>query len=128
MSSIKGEKIEKFELGPFWEGYREMLDKLVETNMPSKSRMHYTEVIAKRHPETNNLLVKYGLINFASNKKNFLRIHAEMTPDYIVKQEDIIFGNSLYEAKKTTVNDNQIHDGHRQWLKNLFDKHCEPYE
>ena len=74
MSSIKGEKIEKFELGPFWEGYREMLDKLVETNMPSKSRMHYTEVIAKRHPDTNNLLIfncsKANL--YMKNKKHFI--------------------------------------------------------
>ena len=60
MSSIKSEKIQQFELGPFWEGHREMLGKLVETDMPSKSRMHYTEVVADRHPETNNLLIKYG--------------------------------------------------------------------
>jgi hypothetical protein len=126
MSSIKNERIQQFELGPFWEGHREMLGKLVETDMPSKSRMHYTEVVANRHPETNNLLLKYGLMNFVDNKKNFLRIHAEMTPDYTVTQEEIIFGDNLYGAKKTTVNDNQIHDGHREWLKNLFDKHCKP--
>jgi hypothetical protein len=128
MSSIKNERIQQFELGPFWEGHREMLGKLVETDMPSKSRMHYTEVVANRHPETNNLLLKYGLMNFVDNKKNFLRIHAEMTPDYTVTQEEIIFGDNLYGAKKTTVNDNQIHDGHREWLKNLFDKHCKPYK
>ena len=123
MSSIKSEKIQQFELGPFWEGHREMLSKLVETDMPSKSRMHYTEVVAHRHPETNNLLVKYGLINFVSNKRNFLRINAEMMPDYTVNQEEIIFGDNLHGAKKTTLSDNQIHDGHREWLKNLFDKH-----
>ena len=128
MSSIKNERIQRFELGPFWEGHREMLGKLVETDMPSKSRMHYTEVVANRHPETNNLLLKYGLMNFVNNKKNFLRIHAEMTPDYTVTQEEIIFGDNLYGAKKTTVNDKQIHDGHREWLKNLFDKHCKPYK
>lgn len=128
MSSIRSEKIEQFELGPFWEDHREMLGKLVRTEMPSKSRMHYTEVFADRHPETDNLLLKYGLINFVSNKKNFLRIHAEMAPDYKVKQEEIIFGDNLYEAKKTTLNDNQIHNGHREWLKNLFDKHSKPYK
>jgi hypothetical protein len=128
MSSIKNERIQQFELGPFWEGHREMLGKLVETDMPSNSRMHNTEVVANRHPETNNLLLKYGLMNFVDNKKNFLRIHAEMTPDYTVTQEEIIFGDNLYGAKKTTVNDNQIHDGHREWLKNLFDKHCKPYK
>ncbi|MGC1932062.1 MAG: hypothetical protein WA667_24075 [Candidatus Nitrosopolaris sp.] len=127
-SAIKSERIEQFELGPFWEDHREMLSKLVKTEMPSKSRMHYTEVVADRHPETNNLLIKYGLINFASNKKNFLRIHAEMAPDYTVKHEEIIFGDNLHQAKKTALNDNQIHNGHREWLKNHFDKHCKPYE
>ena len=127
-SAIKSENIEQFELGPFWEDHREMLGKLVKTDMPSKSRMHYTEVVADRHPETNNLLIKYGLINFVTNKKNFLRIHAEMAPDYTVKQEEIIFGDNLHQAKKTTLNDSQIHNGHRVWLKNLFDKHSKPYK
>ena len=127
-SSIKSEKIGQFELGPFWEEHREMLAKLVKTEMPSKSRMHYTEVVVDRHPETNNLLIKYGLINFVSNKKNFLRIHAELAPDYTVKQEEIIFGDNLHEAKKTTLNDNQIHNGHREWLKSLFDKHSRQYQ
>jgi len=127
-SGIRSEKIQQFELGPYWEDHREMLGKLVRTEMPSKSRMHYTEVIADRHPETNNLLVKYGLINFVSNRRNFLRVHAEMTPDYIVKQEEIIFGDNLHEAKKTALNDSQIHNGHREWLKNLFDRHSKPYK
>lgn len=115
MSSIRSEKIQQFELGPFWEDHREMLGRLVKTNMPPRSRMYYTEVIAEKQPETNNLLLKYGLINFFSNKKNFLRIHAEMTPDYTVSQEEIIFGDNLHEAKKTILSDNQIHDGHREW-------------
>jgi hypothetical protein len=105
-----------------------MLSMLVKTDMPSKSRMHYTEVVADRRPETKYPLTKYGLINSVSNKKNFLRIHAEMAPDYIVKQGEIIFGYQLHQAKKTTSNDNQIHNGHREWLKNLFDKHSKPYK
>jgi hypothetical protein len=121
MSSIKSEKIQQFELGPFWESHREMLGKLVKTEMPSKSRLHYKEVVADKHPET--LLIKYGLINFVGNKRNFLRIHAEMMPDYTVNQEEIIFSDNLNGAKKTTLSDNQIHDGRREWLKNLFDKH-----
>lgn len=44
-----------------------------------------------------------------------------------VSKEEIIFGDNLYEAKKTILSDNQIHDGHRELLKNLFDKHCMPY-
>ena len=104
-----------------------LLGKLVKTEMPSRSRL-YTEVVADRHPETNNLLIKYGLINFVNNKKNFLRIHAEMTPEYTVNQEEIIFGDNLYGGKKTTLSDNQIHDGHREWLKKLFDKHSKPYK
>jgi hypothetical protein len=42
---LKERKIQQFELGPFWEGHREMLGKLVETEMPSTSRSHYTEVM-----------------------------------------------------------------------------------
>ena len=57
-SSIKSEKIGQFELGPFWEDHREMLAKLVKTDMPSKSRMHYTEVVVDRHPETNNQMLR----------------------------------------------------------------------
>ncbi|HXX96182.1 MAG TPA: hypothetical protein VEL11_03585 [Candidatus Bathyarchaeia archaeon] len=51
-----------------------------------------------------------------------------MTPDYTVNQEEIIFGDDLHGAKKTTLSDNQIHEGHREWLKNLFDKHSKPYK
>ena len=29
--------------------------------------------------------------------------------------------NTLYDT--ILLSDNQIHDGHREWLKNLFDKH-----
>jgi len=51
-----------------------------------------------------------------------------MTPDYTVNQEEIIFGDDLHGAKKTTLSDNQIHEGHREWLKNLFDKYSKPYK
>jgi hypothetical protein len=51
-----------------------------------------------------------------------------MMPDYTLNQEEIIFGDNLHWAKKTTLTDNQIHDGHREWLKNLFDNHSKPHK
>jgi hypothetical protein len=123
-SSIIHENIDTFELGPYWEGYRETLDKLSKSDMPSKSSMFYKEVIAHRNDETNHLLLKYGIIHFTNNKKNFLRINAEMTPDYLIKSEEIIFSDGLEQAKRTIVSDqNDIHKGHRDWLKKMYEKH-----
>ncbi len=123
-SSIVNEKIENFELGPYWEEHRETLNKLSKNDMPSKSRMFYREVIAHKNDETDSLLLKYGIINFSNNKKNFLRINAEMTPNFVIKSEEIIFSDGLDHTQRTIVCDNNaIHDGHREWLKNLYEKH-----
>ena len=86
-SSIIYENIENFELGPYWEEHRETLDKLSKSNMPSKSSMFYKEVIAHKNDETNNLLLKYGIINFTNIRKNYLRHNTEMTLDYLIKSE-----------------------------------------
>ncbi len=124
-SSIINEKIENFELGQYWEEHREALNKLSKSDMPLKSRMFYKEVIARKDDETDNLLLKYGIINFSNNKKNFLRINAEMTSDFVIKSEEIIFSDGLDQTQRTIVYDNNaIHDGHREWLKNLYEKHC----
>ena len=127
-SIITNDKIESFELGPYWEEHRETLDKLSKSNMPPKSRMFYKEVIADKHHETNHLLIKYSIINFSNNRKNFLRINAEMTPDLIIKHEEIIFSDGLAgEVKRTIVHhDNAVHKGHKEWLKKLHDKHHYP--
>ena len=123
-SSITNEKIESFELGPYWEEHRETLGKLSKSNMPPKSRMFYKEVIVDKHGETNHLLIKYYIINFSNNRKNFLRINAEMTPDLVIEREEIIFSDGLNQAKRTTVHhDNAVHKGHKEWLKKLHDKH-----
>jgi hypothetical protein len=68
--------------------------------MPSKSNICYKEVIAHKNDETNHLLLKYGIINFSNNRKNFLRINAEMTSDFLIKSEEIIFSDGLEQAKK----------------------------
>jgi hypothetical protein len=123
-SKITNEKIARFELGPYWEEHRETLDKLSKSNMPPKSRMFYKEVIADKHPETNHLLIKYSIINFSNNRKNFLRINVEMTPDLLIKHEEIIFSDGLGEANRTIVHhDNAVHKSHKEWLKKLHDKH-----
>jgi hypothetical protein len=123
-SIITNEKIASFELGPYWEEHRETLDKLSKSDMPPKSRMFYKEVIADKHHETNHLLIKYSIINFSNNRKNFLRINAEMTPDLVIKHEEIIFSDGLAEAKRTIVHhDNAVHKRHKEWLKKLHDKH-----
>jgi hypothetical protein len=123
-SSIIHENIENFELGPYWEEHRETLDKLSKKDMPSKSNMFYKEVIAHKNDETNHLLLKYGIINFSNNRKNFLRINVEMTPDFLIKSEEIIFSDGLEQAKRTIVSDeNAIHKGHREWLKKMHEKH-----
>jgi len=89
-----------------------------------KSSMLYKEVIAHKNHETNHLLLKYCIINFSNNRKNFLRINAEMTPDFLIKSEEIIFSDGLGQAKRTTVSDeNDIHKGHRNWLKKMHEKH-----
>jgi hypothetical protein len=123
-SSITNEKIESFELVPYCEEHRETLSKLSKTDMPSKSSMFYKEVIADKHHETNHLLIKYGVINFSNNRKNFLRINVEMTSDLVIKHEEIIFSDGLNQAKRTIVHhDNAVHKGHKEWLKKLHDKH-----
>jgi hypothetical protein len=129
-SIITNEKIESFELGPYWEEHRETLDKLSKSDMPPKSRMFYKEVIADKHHKTNNLIIKYSIINFSHNRKNFLTINAEMTPDLVIKHEEIIFssngvgGTSGNEVKRTIVHhDKAVHKKHKEWLKKLHDKH-----
>jgi hypothetical protein len=132
-SKVTNEKISTFELGPYWLEHRETLDKLSKSNMPPKSRMFYKEVVADKHRETNNLIIKYSIINFSHNRKNFLRINAEMTPDLVIKYEEIIFSSSRglddgggvdREVKKTIVHhDSAVHKGHKKWLKKLHDKH-----
>ncbi len=123
-SSIIHENIENFELGPYWEEHREALVKLSKRDMPSKSSMLYKEVISHKNDENNHLLLKYGIINFSNNRKNFLRINAEMTPDFLIKSEEIIFSNGLEQAKRTIVsNENDIHQGHKEWLKKIYEKH-----
>ena len=93
-------KLKALRLGPYWEEHRETLDKLSKSNMLPKSRMSYKEIIADKHHETDNLLIKYSIINFSNNRKNFLRINAEMTPDLVIKHEEIIFSDGLGEAKR----------------------------
>jgi hypothetical protein len=126
-SIVTNEKITTFELSPYWQEHRETLDKLSKRDMPPKSRMFYKEVIADKHHETNNLIIKYSIINFSHNKKNFLTINAEMTPDLVIKYEEIIFSGSGLgggEVNKTIVHhDNAVHKGHKEWLKKLYDKH-----
>ena len=130
-STVTNEKIATFELSPYWQEHRETLDKLSKTDMPPKSRMFYKEVIADKHHETNNLIIKYSVINFSHNIKNFLTINAEMTPDLFIKYEEIIFSSSGLgsssgsgEINKTIVHhDNAVHKGHKEWLKKLHDKH-----
>ena len=130
-SIVTSETITTFELGPYWLEHRETLDKLSKKDMPPKSRMFYKEVIADTHRETNNLIIKYSIINFSHNRKNLLRINAEMTPDLVIKHEEIIFSSSGLgsggvdsEVKKTIVHhDNAVHKGHKEWLKKLHDKH-----
>lgn len=126
LSKITNEKIATFELGPYWQEHRETLDKLSKTDMAPKSRMFYKEVIADKHHETNNLIIKYSIINFSHNKKNLLTIKAEMTPDLVIQHEEIIFSDSGLggEVKKTIVHhDNAVHKGHKEWLKELHNKH-----
>ena len=126
-SVVTNEKIATFELSPYWQEHRETLDKLSKRDMPPKSRMFYKEVIADTHHETNNLIIKFSIINFSHNKKNFLTINAEMTPDLVIKYEEIIFSGSGLgsgEVNKTIVHhDNAVHKGHKEWLKKLHDKH-----
>jgi hypothetical protein len=129
-SRITNDKIASFELGPYLEEHRETLDKLSKSDMPPKSRMFYKEVIADKHHETDHLLIKYNIINFSNNRKNFLRINAEMTPDLVIKHEEIIFssngvgGGDSREIKRTIVHhDNAVHKEHKEWLKKLHDKH-----
>jgi hypothetical protein len=98
-SKVTNEKIATFELGPYWEEHRETLDKLSKRDMPPKSRMLYKEVIADKHHETNHLLIKYSIINFSHNTKNFLTINVEMTPNLVIKHEEIIFSSGLGEAE-----------------------------
>jgi hypothetical protein len=123
-SSIIHENIKNFELGPYWENHRETLEKLSKSEMPSKSSMFYKEVIAHIDDETNLIILKYGIINFSNNRKNFLRINAEMTSEFIIKNEEIIFSDGLEQVKRTIVSDeNYIHEGHKEWLKKLYEKH-----
>jgi hypothetical protein len=123
-SSIIHENIENFELGPYWEEHKETLDKLSKKDMPSKSSMFYKEVIANKNEEANHLLLKYGIINFSNNRKNFLRINVEMTPDFLIKSEEIIFSDGLEQAKRTLVSDhNDIHKDHKDWLKKMYQKY-----
>jgi hypothetical protein len=123
-SSIIHENIENFELGPYWEEHKETLDKLSKKDMPSKSSMLYKEVIANKNEEANHLLLKFGIINFSNNRKNFLRINVEMTPDFLIKSEEIIFSDGLEQAKRTLVSDqNDIHKDHKDWLKKMYQKH-----
>ncbi len=123
-SPIINENIENFDLGPYWEEHREALNKLSKSDMLPKSSMYYKEVIADKNNETNNLLLKFGIVNFSSNRKNFLRINAEMTPNFIIQNEEIIFSDTFDQAKRTIVNnDSEIHQGHKEWLRRLYEKH-----
>ena len=124
-SSITRDEIKSFDLGPYWEEHKETLDELSKSNMPSKSIIKYNEIIAEKHDETNNLLLKYGIINFSNSGKNLLRINVEMTPNFVIKREEIIFSDGrLDQAKRTIVNDDKaIHEGHREWLKNLYENY-----
>jgi hypothetical protein len=124
-SLVTRDEIEDFDLGPYWEEHKETLGELSKSDMPSKAIMKYNEIIAEKHNETNNLLLKYGIINFSNSGKNLLRINVEMTPDFVIKREEIIFSDgNINQAKRTIVNDdNAIHDGHRKWLKNLYENH-----
>ncbi|MDN5847787.1 MAG: hypothetical protein L0H53_16100 [Candidatus Nitrosocosmicus sp.] len=124
-SSIIYENIENFELGSYWEEHRETLDKLSKSNVPSKSSMFYIEVTADKNDETSHLLLKYGIINFSGNRKDFLRINAEMTADFLFKSEEIIYSNGGEQTKRTIIsNENDISEGHKEWLKKLHKKHC----
>jgi hypothetical protein len=61
------------------------------------------------------------MINIYDNRKHFFSIIAELTPDHssIVKEE-IVVGNKLSDAKKTTIDGNKItNKAHIEWLKEM---------
>lgn len=61
------------------------------------------------------------MINIYDNRKNFFSIIAELTPDHssIVKEE-IVAGNKMSDAKKTTIDGDRItNKAHIEWLKGM---------
>jgi len=120
MNGIISQKINHMDVGFFWKHNKPILEKLQHQKMPSQSRLVYKDVSTKHNKSNGAYLTQYDLVNFYDNRKNFLKIFVEFRPDLSIKKEEIIVGNSLSEAKKTTLEGRKVTSlGHAEWLRHM---------
>jgi hypothetical protein len=106
-------------LSTFWKNNESFLRQLEKAELPLATRLiSNTENAVDRK---GNAIINYDMINIYDNRKHFLSIITELTPDHssIVKEE-IVVGNKLSNAKKTTIDGNRItNKAHIKWLKEM---------
>lgn len=120
MNGIISQKINHMDVGFFWKHNKSILEKLQHQRMPSQSRLVYKDVSTKHDKSNGTYLTQYDLVNFYDNRKNFLKIFVEFRHDLSIKKEEILVGNSLSEAKRTTLEGNKVTSlGHIEWLRHM---------
>ncbi len=117
MNGISSQKINHMDVGDFWKRNEPILEKLEQQEMPSHSRMVYKDVSVRHDKSSGKYMTQYDLVNFYDNRKNFLKIVAQFGPNMRLDKEEIMVGNSLSEAKKTTMEGNTVtNPAHIKWL------------
>jgi hypothetical protein len=109
-------------LSAFWKNNQSFLRQLEKAELPSATRLICKDISTENAVDRKgNAIINYDMINIYDNRKHFFSIIAELTPDHssIVKEE-IVVGNKLSDAKKTTIDGNKItNKAHIEWLKEM---------
>jgi hypothetical protein len=110
-------------LSIFWKNNESFLGQLEKAELPSATRLICKDISNTENAvdRNSNATINYDMINIYDNRKHFFSIIAELTPDHssIVKEE-IVAGNKLSDAKKTTIDGDRItNKAHIEWLKEM---------
>jgi hypothetical protein len=110
-------------LSTFWKNNQSFLRQLEKAELPSAMRLICKDISNTENAvdRKGNAIINYDMINVYDNRKHFFSIIPELTPDHssIVKEE-IVVGNKLSDAKKTTIDGNRItNKAHIEWLKGM---------
>ncbi len=120
MDGIISQKMDRVDVGLFWKRNESILEKLEHQRMPPRSRLVYKDMSTKHNKSKEVYLAQYDLVNFYDNRKNFLKIFVEFGKDMSLKKEEILAGNSFFQAKRTILRGDKVTSpGHIRWLRNM---------
>ena len=120
-SGISSQRLDNFNVLPFWKRNEPLLKEIEQSESPAKSRLVFKEVSTNQDASGEHIVTTYDLVNIYDNRKNFFSIIAYLSPDgSSVIREEIIAGNKLSNAKKTVIDGSKITNKDQiEWIKEM---------